>query len=609
MPDFDVDFCVDGRDRVIDYVAERYGRFAVSQIVTFGSMAAKAVVRDVTRVQGKPYGLGDRLAKLIPFEVGMTLDKAFEAEPQLQDLVENDDEVREVWDMALKLEGLSRNTGKHAGGVVIAPGKLTDFTALLSAEDGSSLMTQLDKDDVEAAGLVKFDFLGLRTLTIIDWALKLIRETQGDAPVMERIPMDDSKVFQLLCRGDTTAIFQLESRGMKELIRRLKPNSFEDIVALVALFRPGPLQSGMVDDFINRKHGRAKVEFPHPDLEPILKNTYGVILYQEQVMQIAQVLANYSLGGADLLRRAMGKKKREEMETQREIFLKGTDERGIEGQLASSIFDLMEKFAGYGFNKSHSAAYALVSYQTAFLKTYYPAEFMAAVLSSDMDNTDKVVPLIEECRRMGLVIKPPDVNAGSFKFAVKAGEVIYGLGAIKGLGEGPITQLVAARNQDGPFTDLFDFCRRVGTGKVNRRALEALIRAGAFDSLNESRWVVMSSLGDAIGQADQEALNEAVGMDDMFGLGGGSESRSADDVYRSHRNGARWSEHDLLRGEKETLGLYLTGHPIDWYTNDLKGLGAQALETLHRTKDTVRVAGLVVGLRVIRNKRGSHLVL
>ncbi|NCW75084.1 MAG: DNA polymerase III subunit alpha, partial [Gammaproteobacteria bacterium] len=361
MPDFDVDFCMEGRDRVIDYVAERYGRYAVSQIVTFGSMAAKAVVRDVTRVQGKPYGLGDRLAKLIPFEVGMTLDKAFEAEPQLKELVENDDEVREVWDMALKLEGLSRNTGKHAGGVVIAPGKLTDFTALLSAEDGSSLVTQLDKDDVEAAGLVKFDFLGLRTLTIIDWALGLIRETRGDAPVIERISMDDSKVFQLLCRGDTTAVFQLESRGMKELIRRLKPNSFEDIVALVALFRPGPLQSGMVDDFINRKHGRAKVEYPHPDLEPILKNTYGVILYQEQVMQIAQVLANYSLGGADLLRRAMGKKKPEEMEKQREIFLKGTGERGIDAKLAGSIFDLMEKFAGYGFNKSHSAAYALVS--------------------------------------------------------------------------------------------------------------------------------------------------------------------------------------------------------------------------------------------------------
>ena len=605
MPDFDVDFCMDGRDRVIDYVAERYGRNAVSQIVTFGSMAAKAVVRDVTRVQGKPYGLGDRLAKLIPFEVGMTLDKAFEAEPQLKELIEHDDEVREVWDMAIKLEGLSRNRGKHAGGVVIAPGKLTDFTALLSAEDGSSLVTQLDKDDVEAAGLVKFDFLGLRTLTIIDWALGLIQGTQGQAPVIERIPMDDAKVFQLLCRGDTTAIFQLESRGMKELIRRLKPNSFEDIVALVALFRPGPLQSGMVDDFINRKHGRAKVEYPHPDLEPILKNTYGVILYQEQVMQIAQVLANYSLGGADLLRRAMGKKKPEEMEKQREIFLKGTGDRGIDGQLANSIFDLMEKFAGYGFNKSHSAAYALVSYQTAFLKTYYPAEFMAAVLSSDMDNTDKVVPLIEECRRMGLVVRPPDVNAGSFKFSVKAGEVIYGLGAIKGLGEGPIAQLVEARDASGPFTDLFDFCRRVGSGKVNRRALEALIRAGAFDSLNEHRWILMSSLEDAVGQADQEARNEAVGMDDMFGLGGETESQSGSDLYQHHRNTARWSERDVLRGEKDTLGLYLTGHPIDWYADDLQGLGAQALENLERTKDSVRVAGLVVSLRVIRNKRGE----
>ncbi|MEL0224010.1 MAG: DNA polymerase III subunit alpha, partial [Gammaproteobacteria bacterium] len=431
------------------------------------------------------------------------------------------------------------------------------------------------------------------------------RETRGDAPVIERISMDDSEVFQWLCRGDTTAVFQLESRGMKELIRRLKPNSFEDIVALVALFRPGPLQSGMVDDFINRKHGRAKVEYPHPDLEPILKNTYGVILYQEQVMQIAQVLANYSLGGADLLRRAMGKKKPEEMEKQREIFLKGTGERGIDAKLAGSIFDLMEKFAGYGFNKSHSAAYALVSYQTAFLKTYYPAEFMAAVLSSDMDNTDKVVPLIEECRRMGLVVRPPDVNASSFKFSVKDGEVIYGLGAIKGLGEGPIGQLVDARNEGGAFSDLFDFCRRVGTGKVNRRALEALIRAGAFDSLHEPRWVVMSSLEDAIGQADQEARNEAVGMDDMFGLGGGGESQLGSDPYQYHRSAVRWSERDVLRGEKETLGLYLTGHPIDWYADDLKGLGAKALENLERTKDTVRVAGLVVGLRVIRNKRGD----
>ena len=605
MPDFDIDFCMEGRDRVIDYVAERYGRYSVSQIVTFGSMAAKAVVRDVTRVQGKPYSLGDRLAKLIPFEVGVTLDKAFEAEPQLKKLVEEDDEVREVWDMALKLEGLSRNTGKHAGGVVIAPGKLTDFTALLSAEDGSSLVTQLDKDDVEAAGLVKFDFLGLRTLTIIDWALDLIRETRDKAPIIERIPMDDQEVLQALCRGDTTAVFQLESRGMKELIRRLKPNSFEDIVALVALFRPGPLQSGMVDDFINRKHGRATVEYPHPDLEPILKNTYGVILYQEQVMQIAQVLANYSLGGADLLRRAMGKKKPEEMEKQREIFLNGTNDRGINPILAGSIFDLMEKFAGYGFNKSHSAAYALVSYQTAFLKTHYPAEFMAAVLSSDMDNTDKVVPLIEECRRMGLNVRPPDVNVGAFRFSVKDGEVIYGLGAIKGLGEGPTSELVGSRKLGGAFVNLFDFCRRVGASKVNRRALEALIRAGAFDSLDEPRWVLMSSLEDAISQADQEARNEAVGIEDMFGLGGESDPSTAADPYQPHRSATGWSERDLLQGEKETLGLYLTGHPIDWYADDLKGLGATPLENLERTRDTVRVVGLLVGLRVIRNKRGD----
>ncbi len=605
MPDFDVDFCMEGRDQVIDYVAERYGRNAVSQIVTFGSMAAKAVVRDVTRVQGKPYGLGDRLAKLIPFEVGITLDRAYKSEPQLKSLVETDEDVREVWNMALKLEGLSRNTGKHAGGVVIAPGKLTDFTALLSAEDGSSLVTQLDKDDVEAAGLVKFDFLGLRTLTIIDWALKLIRSTYDISPTIERIPMNDAKVFQLLCRGDTTAVFQLESRGMKELIRRLKPNCFEDIVALVALFRPGPLQSGMVDDFINRKHGRAKVEYLHPDLEPVLKNTYGVILYQEQVMQIAQVLANYSLGGADVLRRAMGKKKPEEMEKQRVIFLHGTSERGISAKLAGYVFDLMEKFAAYGFNKSHSAAYALISYQTAYLKTYYPAEFMAAVLSSDMDNTDKVVPLIEECRRMGLVVRPPDVNAGEFKFSVREGVVIYGLGAIKGLGEGPISQLVDVRNVSGSYLHLFDFCKRVGSGKLNRRSLEALIRAGAFDSLDESRCILMGALDNAVGQADQEARNEAVGIEDSFGLGLEKSCNDEDDPYQQYRNITQWSERDVLKGEKETLGIYLTGHPIDWYSDDLKGLGARSLENLERTKNSVRVAGLVVSLRVIRNKRGD----
>ena len=452
---------------------------------------------------------------------------------------------------------------------------------------------------------MKFDFLGLRTLTIIDWALGLIQGTQGQAPVIERIPMDDTKVFQLLCQGDTTAIFQLESRGMKELIRRLKPNSFEDIVALVALFGRVRCNRAWLTTSLIESTVVPRLNIRIQTSSQFWKNTYGVILYQEQVMQIAQVLANYSLGGADLLRRAMGKKKPEEMEKQREIFLQGTGDRGIDDQLANSIFDLMEKFAGYGFNKSHSAAYALVSYQTAFLKTYYPAEFMAAVLSSDMDNTDKVVPLIEECRRMGLIVRPPDVNAGSFKFSVKAGEAIYGLGAIKGLGEGSITQLVEARDADGPFTDLFDFCRRVGTGKVNRRALQALIRAGAFDSLNEQRWVVMSSLEDAVGQADQRRATRRLGMDDMFGLDDGARLQAGNDPYQHHRAAACWSERDVLRGEKETLGLYLTGHPIDRYADDLHGLGAQALENLERTKELVRVAGLVVSLRVIRNRRGE----
>lgn len=608
MPDFDVDFCMEGRDRVIDYVADRYGRQAVSQIVTFGSMAAKAVVRDVTRVQGKPYGLGDRLAKLIPFEVGMTLDKAYEAEPQLADWLSSDDDARDVWEMSLKLEGITRNVGKHAGGVVIAPGKLTDFTALLSDAQGGGLVTQYDKDDVEAAGLVKFDFLGLRTLTIIDWALALIREQHGDAPQIEHLPMQDNAVFEMLCRAETTAIFQLESRGMKELIRRLKPESFEEIVALVALFRPGPLQSGMVDDFINRKHGKAPVSYPHPDLQPILQNTYGVILYQEQVMQIAQVLAGYSLGGADLLRRAMGKKKPEEMAKQREIFLAGTSARDIDAALANAIFDLMEKFAGYGFNKSHSAAYALVSYQTAYLKAHYPAEFMAAVLSSDMDNTDKVVPLIEECRRMGVVIRPPDINRGSFKFSVANGEIIYGLGAIKGLGEGPIQAIVDARSAQGEFTDVFDFCARVATQKLNKRALEALIRAGAFDTLGVSRWVVMSAVDDAVMQADQSARNEALGMTDLFGLGAAPASHHQD-PYQFHRRAPRWSDRDQLRGEKETLGVYLTGHPIDAYAADLRGIGAKPLEALERSKESVRVAGLIVGLRVVRNKRGESFAI
>ncbi len=450
MPDFDVDFCMEGRDRVIDYVAEKYGRDKVSQIITYGTMAAKAVVRDVGRVLGHPYGFVDRIAKLIPFEIGITLDKALEQEEQLRQAYENEEDVRAIIDLAQSLEGLARNAGKHAGGVVIAPSKLTDFTPLYCEAGGANLVSQFDKDDVEAVGLVKFDFLGLRTLTIIAWALETLnrqRAARDETAIdIELIPLDDPAPFKLLKACQTTAVFQLESSGMKDLIRRLQPDSFEDIIALVALFRPGPLQSGMVDDFIARKHGKQRVDYPHPKLEPILKPTYGVILYQEQVMQIAQVLAGYSLGAADLLRRAMGKKKPEEMAKQREIFTQGALANGVAEKVATYIFDLMEKFAGYGFNKSHSAAYALVSYQTAWMKAHYPAPFMAAVLSADMDNTDKVVTLIDECRDMKLKVVPPDVNRSDYYFTIAGDDtVIYGLGAIKGVGQAAIEGVVAER--------------------------------------------------------------------------------------------------------------------------------------------------------------------
>ncbi|MBQ0842459.1 MAG: DNA polymerase III subunit alpha, partial [Paraperlucidibaca sp.] len=478
MPDFDIDFCMEGRDRVIEYVANHYGRQAVSQIITFGTMAAKAVIRDVARVLGKAYGLADRMSKMIPFTPGISLQEAREQEPMLEELLtvadlSDHDDALEIWEMAIRLEGITRGVGKHAGGVLIAPGKLTDFTAVYTDDEGK-WVSQYDKDDVESVGLVKFDFLGLRTLTIIDWALKDInakRARRGEAPIeIERIPLNDHEPYKVMSEGKTTAIFQLESRGMKELIKKLKPSRFEDVVALVALYRPGPLESGMVDDFINRKHGRAEVAYPHPELGPVLENTYGVILYQEQVMQIAQVLAGYSLGGADMLRRAMGKKKPEEMAKERVKFMEGSGARGVDPAQAGGIFDLMEKFAGYGFNKSHSAAYALVSYQTAWLKVNYPAEFMAAVLSSEMANTDKIVVFIEECRAMGLTIRPPSVNESAFRFVANdAGEVIYGLGAIRGVGEGPVASLLAAREADGGFKDLFDFCRRIDLRKLNKR--------------------------------------------------------------------------------------------------------------------------------------------
>ncbi|MBB3330605.1 DNA polymerase-3 subunit alpha [Halomonas campaniensis] len=615
MPDFDVDFCMEKRDRVIEYVADRYGRNAVSQIVTFGTMAAKAVVRDVARAQGRPYSLGDKLSKLIPFEVGMTLGKAIEAEPALKEFVEADEEAAEIWEMALKLEGITRGTGKHAGGVVIAPTKLTDFSPLLCDEDGSGLVVQFDKNDIEEAGLVKFDFLGLRTLTIIDWALEMVdkvRAVSGQGPLnIDSIPLDDAPTFEMLKRAETTAVFQLESRGMKELIKRLLPDSLDDMIALVALFRPGPLQSGMVDDFINRKHGRAEISYPHPDyqhelLKPVLEPTYGIILYQEQVMQIAQVMAGYTLGQADMLRRAMGKKKPEEMAKQRAGFMEGCAANGIDKDLAGNIFDLVEKFAGYGFNKSHSAAYALVSYQTAWLKAHYPGPFMAAVMSTEMDNLDKVVPLIEECRHLGLTVTPPDVNVGEYKFSVDTeGRVVYGLGAIRGVGEGPIGAIVEARAADGPFADLFDFCRRVDPRRMNKRTLEALIRSGALDTLGPNRAVLAAALDDALKAAAQTQTNQNLGMIDMFGEAFVDEAES--DAYAGYLGAREWTDKERLAGEKETLGLYLTGHPIDEYEGELARFVSTRIADLKPSRESQRVAGLVVGLRTMKSKRGDTM--
>ncbi|WP_290702969.1 DNA polymerase III subunit alpha [Amphritea sp.] len=615
MPDFDIDFCMDNRDRVIDYVAETYGRDAVSQIVTFGTMAAKAVVRDVARVQGKPFGLADKLSKLIPFEIGMTLTKAMDEEPLMREFVEGNEEAQEIMEMAFKLEGLTRNVGKHAGGVVIAPTKLTDFSATYCDELGQGLVTQFDKNDVEEAGLVKFDFLGLRTLTIVDWAVKTIdriRAKSDEEPLdIALIDLEDRATFDLLQSAETTAVFQLESSGMKDLVRRLRPDRFEDIIALVALFRPGPLQSGMVDDFILRKHGQAELAYPHADyqldsLQPVLEPTYGIILYQEQVMQIAQVMAGYSLGGADMLRRAMGKKKPEEMAKQRASFLEGSATNNIDADLAGNIFDLVEKFAGYGFNKSHSAAYALVSYQTAWLKTHYPAPFMAAVLSSDMQNTDKVVIFIEECRNMKLPLVLPDVNFGEYMFTVnEMGEIVYGLGSIKGVGEGPIESIVEARNEGGEFSDIFDFCKRVGSKKLNKRVLEALVRSGALDHVGPDRAQLWACIPEALKAADQSERNQSAGMFDLFGE---VEAEQPRDPYAEYMKLRSWTDKERLQGEKDTLGLYVTGHPIDEYESELPHFISKRIGELQPQRgQQQKMLGLVVDIRVMKTKKGDPL--
>jgi DNA polymerase-3 subunit alpha len=601
MPDFDIDFCMEGRDRVIDYVAERYGREKVSQIITFGRMAAKAVVRDVGRVLGHPYGFVDGIAKLIPAAVDMTLTKALDESEELKKRRDDEDEVRYLLDTALRLEGLARNVGKHAGGVVIAPSRIDDFTPLFMEPGGGGAVTQFDWKDVEAAGLVKFDFLGLRTLTILDRAVKVLATM--DTPIdLDTLPLDDGKTFELLRAADTAAVFQLESTGMRRLMKELKPDRFEDIVALVALFRPGPLETGMAADYVARKNDPAQVRYMHPLMENALKDTYGVIVYQEQVMAVARELAGYSLGAADQLRRAMGKKDMKKMADHRPIFVAGAVERGVDEDLAGRIFDLIAEFAKYGFNKSHSVAYALLAYQTAYLKAHYPAAFMCAVLTADMDHTEKVVPLIEECRRLELEVVPPDVNASAYEFTASAdGESIrYGLGAVKGVGQGAIEGILEARKVGGRFSDLVDFCVRIDVKRANRRTLEALVRAGALDALGVNRPSLLAALPNALAAADQHHTARAAGQNDLFGGGGNTASHVPAIDMPELRD---WDDGERLQGEKETLGLYLTGHPIEGYRTLLSGLIngtiAQAKERAdpqarRRGGEQLRIAGLVV---------------
>ncbi|TWT17553.1 DNA polymerase III subunit alpha [Luteimonas marina] len=629
MPDFDIDFCMDRRDEVIDYVAGKYGRDRVSQIITYGTMAAKAVLRDAGRVLGFPYGFVDGLSKLIPLQPAdpLSLEDAIGRSKRAQkddgyvvaefrQRYEEEDDVRDLVDLALQLEDLTRNAGKHAGGVVIAPSPLSDFCPLFAEHDadgrGRNPVTQFDKDDVEAVGLVKFDFLGLRTLTIIDWAVKAINErraSKGEAPLdISALPLDDKPSYELFARGDTVAVFQFESRGMRELLKRAKPDTFEDIIALAALFRPGPLGSGMDRQWCDRKHGIEDVSYPHPALEQALSPTYGVIVYQEQVMQIAQVLAGYSLGGADLLRRAMGKKKPEEMAKERAKFESGAAANGVDARTATQIFDLMEKFAEYGFNKSHSAAYALVAYQTAWLKVHHPAEFMAAVMSSDMDNTDKVVGFLDEAKAMGLTVLPPDANASNYMFeAIDARTIRYGLGAVKGVGRGACEAIIEARGEG--YADLYDFCKRVDSGKLNRRTLEALIHAGALDAFASNRASLMLQLPEVLKATDQIAKNLAAGMFDMFGGGG------APDIHIELPTCDEWPLKQKLDGERDTLGHYLSGHPLDPYREELKALVGHDLGQLDalwasrpeekgrswRPETTVVVAGQVLAMR----KRGD----
>ncbi|MBK7766276.1 MAG: DNA polymerase III subunit alpha [Sulfuritalea sp.] len=608
MPDFDIDFCQDGRDRVIDYVKHKYGAHAVSQIVTFGTMAAKAVIRDVGRVLDLGYNFVDQFAKLIPNELGITLKDALDKEPLIRQRIDGEEEIADLWALALKLEGLTRNVGMHAGGVLIAPGKLTDFCPLYTSAGADSVVSQFDKDDVEKAGLVKFDFLGLRTLTILDEAVRLVREVEGVEIDLATLPLDDRETFDAVFKNaNTTAVFQFESGGMKDALVQARPDRLEDLIALNALYRPGPMD--FIPTFIARKHGREKVVYPHPSLEPVLANTYGIMVYQEQVMQTAQVAAGYSLGGADLLRRAMGKKKKEEMDQQRAVFVEGAGRNAIGASQANEIFDVMEKFAGYGFNKSHAAAYSLVAYQTGWLKRHHPAAFAAATLSSEMANTDKIQFFYKDAVDNGLAFLPPDINQGGIRFRpVDARTIRYGLGAIKGTGESALSAILKVRDGSGkpgdrgPFRDLFDFCRRIDKRVVNRRVIEALIRAGAFDAIDDHRAKLLASTGVALEAAEQAERNAMQGG--LFDIGTGAQQDTAHYVEV-----ARWTEREQLMNEKPALGFFFSGHLYSAYASELACFVKRRLGQLEPQREAVLVAGVVLATRTQMARRGKMAIV
>ena len=603
MPDFDIDFCMEKRDLVIDYVSNKYGSEAVSQIVTFGTMAARMVIRDVTRALGKPHALGDRIAKMIPFDPGMTLEKAKKEQPIFADSIKKDEEVKEIVSLSHKLEGIARNVGKHAGGVVIAPGSISDFCPVYVDRQSKSIMTQYDKDDVEKIGLVKFDFLGLRTLTVIDRAVKSINESKKTNKLdINSISLDDEKVFNLLSSGKTMAIFQLESSGMKDLIKKLKPSRFEEITALLALYRPGPLNSGMHEEFVNRKHGENKVTYPHDLLKPVLEETYGIIVYQEQVMEAARVLADFSLGQADILRRAMGKKKIEEMEEQREVFIAGCKKNNIDTQQADRVFDLINEFAEYGFNKSHSAAYALISYQTAFLKTYYPEHFMAAVLSTELDNTDKIHALINECSRMGIKILKPNILTSNKYFKVNEDlEIEYGLGAIKGVADNFIDHVCSERKNLN-FKDIWDFSKKIDTKIGGKRSLEALCQSGAFDKLAPSRSIALASIEDILKVNSSNKSNSNLKSINLL------ETIQDDiDPFEVYRDIQQLTESEKLKLEKQSLGYYLSGHPVLALENKVRIIRSKRIKELNNDIKKATLVCLINSIRQTKDRKGKPL--